>query len=59
MLEVEPPRPAGADDALNAYFFEKSVRFPNRDGSVSLGRVDLYKRGHFVLEAKQSRVEGL
>ena len=50
-LEVEPPRPAGADEALNAYVFEKSVRFPNRDGSVSLGRIDLYKRGHFVLEA--------
>ncbi|NLF98639.1 MAG: hypothetical protein GX565_00650 [Lentisphaerae bacterium] len=27
VLEVEPPHPAGADDALNAYVFEKSVRF--------------------------------
>ncbi len=58
VLEVEPPQPAGADDALNAYVFEKSVRFPNRDGSVSLGRVDLYKRGHFVLEAKQGANDG-
>jgi len=58
VLEVEPPQPAGADEALNAYVFEKSVRFPNRDGSVSLGRIDLYKRGHFVLEAKQGANDG-
>ena len=58
VLEVDPPQPAGADDALNAYVFEKSVRFPNRDGSVSLGRIDLYKRGHFVLEAKQGANDG-
>ncbi len=45
VLRVEPPQLAGADEALNAYVFEKSVRFPNRDGSVSLGRIDLYKRG--------------
>ena len=58
VLEVDPPQPAGADDAQNAYVFEKSVRFPNRDGSVSLGRIDLYKRGHFVLEAKQGANDG-
>ena len=58
VLEVEPPQPAGADEALNAYVFEKSVRFPNRDGSASLGRIDLYKRGHFVLEAKQGANDG-
>jgi hypothetical protein len=58
VLEVEPPQPAGADEALNAYVFEKSVRFPNRDGSFSLGRIDLYKRGFFVLEAKQGANDG-
>jgi hypothetical protein len=58
MLEVEPPQPAGADETLNAYVFEKSVRFPNRDGSFSLGRIDLYKRGFFVLEAKQGANDG-
>ena len=57
-LDVEPPHPTLPDDALNAYVFEKSVRFPNRDGSVSLGRIDLYKRGHFVLEAKQGANDG-
>jgi len=58
VLEVEPPQPAGADEALNDYVFEKSVRFPNRDGSFSLGRIDLYKRGFFVLEAKQGANDG-
>jgi hypothetical protein len=58
VLEVEPPQPAGSDEALNAYVFEKSVRFPNRDGSFSLGRIDLYKRGFFVLEAKQGANDG-
>jgi len=58
VLEVEPPQPAGADEAVNAYVFEKSVRFPNRDGSFSLGRIDLYKRGFFVLEAKQGANDG-
>ena len=45
-------------DALNDYVFEKSVRFPNRDGSFSLGRIDLYKRGFFVLEAKPGANDG-
>ena len=58
VLEVEPPQPAGADGSLNSYVFEKAVRFPNRDGSVSVGYIDLYKRGHFVLEAKQGANEG-
>jgi hypothetical protein len=58
VLEVEPPQPAGADDAQNAYVFEKSVRFPNRDGSISIGRIDLYRRGRFVLEAKQGANDG-
>jgi hypothetical protein len=58
VLEVEPPQPAGANDAQNAYVFEKSVRFPNRDGSFSIGRIDLYRRGRFVLEAKQGANDG-
>jgi len=49
------PRPDGAttDDTHNAYVFERSVKFHHPDGSTSTGRIDLYKRGCFVLEAKQ------
>ena len=38
-----------ADDTQNAYVFEKPVPLPHG----TTGRIDLYKRGCFVLEAKQ------
>ncbi len=52
-LAVPRPDPTGADDSKNAYVFERAVAFHNGDGSTSPGRIDLYKRGCFVLEAKQ------
>lgn len=48
--QSEPTRP---DVSQNAYVFERDVVFQNPDGSTSHGRIDLYKRGCFVLEAKQ------
>ncbi|HEX8501656.1 MAG TPA: DNA methyltransferase [Pyrinomonadaceae bacterium] len=53
VLGVERPRPAQADDEQNAYTFERAVTFHNGDDTTSTGRIDLYKRGCFVLEAKQ------
>ncbi|HZZ41877.1 MAG TPA: type IIL restriction-modification enzyme MmeI [Tepidisphaeraceae bacterium] len=53
LLSVPGPEPAGPDDALNAYVFDRSVLFQNNDGTTSTGFIDLYKRGSFVLEAKQ------
>jgi hypothetical protein len=58
LIEVPEPEPARADSALDSYTFEYSVRFKDADGSESPGRIDLYKKGCFVLEAKQSRLEG-
>lgn len=52
-LGVERPHPTQPDDAQNAYVFERAVTFQNPDGTTSPGRIDLYKRGCFVLEAKQ------
>ena len=49
VLEVERPRPATADPAADAYVFEKAVPLPHG----ATGRIDLYRRGCFVLEAKQ------
>jgi hypothetical protein len=57
-LEVRRPDPASHDTALNAYVFERAVIFREPDGSTARGRIDLYKRGSFVLEAKQSRKPG-
>ena len=48
-LDLPPPEPA---DSGNDYRFEYAVR---GDGAQPL-RIDLYKRGSFILEAKQSRL---
>ncbi len=53
LLGVPRPDPTLEDDALNTYVFEKAVTFRHGDGSTSAGRIDLYRRGCFVLEAKQ------
>jgi hypothetical protein len=58
VLEVPRPDQASHDAATNAYTFERGVTFREPDGSKSNGRIDLYRRGSFVLEAKQSRRPG-
>jgi hypothetical protein len=58
VLGLEPPDPASAAAEANDYAFERVVREIGRDGSASNRRIDLYKRGAFVLEAKQSRQKG-
>ena len=40
------------------YMFERPITFHHGDGSTSPGRVDCYRRGHFVLEAKKLRAAG-
>ncbi|MEX1228592.1 MAG: type IIL restriction-modification enzyme MmeI [Planctomycetaceae bacterium] len=52
-LGVGKPDPSRDHVADNAYVFERDVTFHNPDGTTSTGRIDLYKRGCFVLEAKQ------
>jgi hypothetical protein len=52
-LEVPRPNPAVADDGQNQYVFERPVTFRHPTGLTSTGFIDLYKRGCFVLEAKQ------
>ena len=53
LLELEHPQPTVADEACNTYTFEKAVTFNNGDGTTSPGRIDLYRKGCFVLESKQ------
>ncbi len=53
LLQVPRPDPATPDTSRNAYVFERAVTFHHADGTTSHGRIDLYKRGCFVLEAKQ------
>jgi len=42
-----------AADAHNDYVFERRVFQDNGDGTRDFGRIDAYKRGCFILEAKQ------
>ena len=55
ILGVRRPDPAAATTEQNDYVLERAVKEPNPDGTFAHRRIDLYKRGCFVLEAKQSR----
>ncbi len=54
LLDLPQPEPAGNDTRDNAYVFERRVIIRNADGSERNGYIDLYRRGCFVLEAKQT-----
>lgn len=53
LIGVGRPEPSRPDDADNGYVFERAVTFHHPNGTTSTGHIDLYKRGCFVLEAKQ------
>ena len=55
LLNVAHPDPAGATHEHNDYVFERRVQRRLADGKMEAGRIDLYKRNAFILEAKQSR----
>jgi MmeI, N-terminal domain len=50
VLEVPEPEPAKADSSQNTYVFEHPVLFDDGLGQTSTGFIDLYRRGHFILE---------
>jgi len=54
LLGEDRPDPASQDTEENAYVFERKVVFRNPDGSSNNGFIDLYRRGCFVCEAKQT-----
>lgn len=49
LLDVDTPLPTDAAD----YMFERPITFAHGDGSTSPGRIDCYRRGHFVWESKK------
>lgn len=53
-LGMDRPRMAQEGNDLNDYVFERRVDFKHLDGSRTPGRIDCYRRGSFILEAKQS-----
>lgn len=56
-LGLPHPDPADAGADWNDYVFERAVRWPGLEGQAPR-RIDLYKRGCFVLEHKQSYLPG-
>jgi hypothetical protein len=54
VLGVEKPRPKGTEEG-DRFCFDKDIRVIPPDGEVIIkpNFIDLYKEGHFVLEAKQ------
>ncbi len=50
-----PPDPATSANEDNAYCFERKVHVPIGGGKTEMKRLDLYKRGCFVLESKQGQ----
>lgn len=51
LLGVDMPHATAEQD----YMFERPITFAHGDGSSSAGRIDLYRRGAFVLESKKLR----
>jgi hypothetical protein len=54
ILEVPAPDRNYGDEARDNYVFERHVRKLDLDGDTTANFIDCYKRGCFVLEAKQS-----
>ena len=54
LIGVAKPEPAVEEEGRNAYVFERKVPARRLDGPTTANFIDLYKRGCFVLEAKQS-----
>ena len=54
LLGLAQPDPSEDDTQQNSYVFERRVDISNPDGSQNRGFIDLYRRGAFVLEAKQT-----
>jgi len=54
LLGVDKPEPATSDGQTDHYRFERPVRFIHT-GRERRGRIDLYRRGCFVMEGKQGQ----
>lgn len=51
-IGVPSPDPASDDTRSNDYVFERGVKRRESEGVASTLRIDLYKRGCFILEAR-------
>lgn len=54
VLDLPRPEPSVADESTNTYVYDKAVAFPLPDGRTTTKYIDLYRKGCFVCETKQS-----
>lgn len=54
-LDLPRPEPSRPINEENTYSFERKIYIPRGDGSDELKRLDLYRKGCFVLESKQGQ----
>ena len=54
LLDLPQPDPSGAKVGDNAYVFERKLTEPTADGGQTLRSSDLYRRGCFILEGKDT-----
>lgn len=54
-LDLPRPDPSKPINEENTYSFERKVYIPRGNGSDELNRLDLYRKGCFVLESKQGQ----
>jgi hypothetical protein len=57
-LGVPRPNPSAGDPDLDTYVYERDVMLSHEGASASVGHIDLYKEGCFILEAKQGSEKG-
>lgn len=53
VLEIPRPNPVTGDPEVDTYVFEADVPFVHDDGRRSVRKIDVYRKGVFLLEAKQ------
>jgi hypothetical protein len=58
LLEVPRPEPATGDPERDRYVFVRDAVIPRAGGRATVGRIDLFKDGSFLLEAKQGSDRG-
>ncbi|HEX7601680.1 MAG TPA: type IIL restriction-modification enzyme MmeI, partial [Polyangiaceae bacterium] len=58
VLDVPRPSPTTGDSERDQYVFERDAKMPHPGGEITIGKVDLYKAGCFILEAKQGSEAG-
>lgn len=53
VLEVPRPEPTTGDPEHDRYVFEHDAQILHEGGKITIGKIDLYKEGALILEAKQ------